>query len=109
MRKITDYIIVAGTFHENLSIRVHDMIVFEGWEPIGGASVSDRGGYCQAMVKYAPDAPEPHSPSPKDITPLSAVVESQSAIAVAIVSNRPAKRTTALLSRKITKQEFDEV
>lgn len=52
MKKIAEYCIVEGLYGPGLS-RVVKMGIEEGWQPLGGAFLSEKAGWvCQAMVKY---------------------------------------------------------
>jgi hypothetical protein len=51
MNKITEYKIIFGDYYTDLMYCVREAMK-EGWQPLGGASQCNNGGYMQTMVKY---------------------------------------------------------
>lgn len=57
MGNIVEYLLVTGSYSEDLNLAVNDLIK-KGWQPFNGArSYSTVGGLMQTMVKYKPQEP----------------------------------------------------
>lgn len=55
-QKVVEYTVVSGK-----QMEIDDIVqarIIEGWQPLGGISVSSGAMFSQAMVKYAPTSKE---------------------------------------------------